>query len=54
MAQDKIQRTFYVDAKAWALFQKQSIDLNTSSSQRIEEYIIGEVKYGKKGGLRKK
>ena len=48
MANEKIQRTFWVEPKEWLRFQKQSLDLGKSSNERIEEFIEQENKYKKR------
>ena len=47
--EDIIQRTFWISPKLWAKFQKQSIDLNKSSSERIVKFIEEEINYNKGG-----
>jgi len=51
---EKIQRTFWINPTDWANFQKQSIDLQTSSSERIEKFIQSEVNYRNKKHKSKK
>jgi len=48
MIMEKIQRTFWINPAHWLKFQKQSLDLSTSSNARIEEFIINEIKYNHK------
>lgn len=44
---EKTQRTFWINPSIWVEFQKDSLDLGKSSSERIEEFVTKEVQFFK-------
>ena len=57
MIQEKVQRTDMIYPSDYIQFQKDSLDMGKSVSERIEEFIQSENKYHKKpkkkGGKRR-
>ena len=57
MIQEKVQRTYMIYPSDYIQFQKDSLDMGKSVSERIEEFIQSENKYHKKpkkkGGKRR-